>query len=170
MFAEPESERGGPPPAEATDTAFHVLTETIVDGQRSGVFVAAAPRELALASFAFVHGLAMLVIDGKLGAIPAARRHCRAHVAPEHVALQRGPADRVRWASLALGRGCRADLRGTDHGMVRGHMSGAVLHTRYMCRTLIRASPIRVNHLCRAGPAIAYWWVCGERGLSCVHF
>jgi len=72
MFAEPESERGGPPPAEATDTAFHVLAETIGDGQRSGVFVAAAPRELALASFAFVHGLAMLVIDGKLGAIPTA--------------------------------------------------------------------------------------------------
>ena len=71
MFAEPDSERGAPPPAEATDTAFHVLIETIVDGQRRGVFVTAAPQPLALASFAFVHGLAMLVIDGKLRSIPA---------------------------------------------------------------------------------------------------
>jgi AcrR family transcriptional regulator len=72
MFTEPDSERGTPPPAEHTDSAFHVLAETIALGQRKGVFVAAPPRELALASFAFVHGLAMLVIDGKLGALPAA--------------------------------------------------------------------------------------------------
>ena len=71
MFAEPESELGAPPPAEDTDSAFHVLIEVIIDGQRRGVFIAAPPRELALASFAFVHGLAMLAIDGKLGAIPA---------------------------------------------------------------------------------------------------
>ena len=71
MFAEPASERGAPPPAEDTDSAFPVLAETIADGQRRGAFVAAAPRELALASFAIVHGLAMLVIDGKLGPISA---------------------------------------------------------------------------------------------------
>lgn len=71
MFAEADSERGSPPPAEDTNSAFHVLAETIVDGQSRGVFVSAPPRELAIASFAFVHGLAMLVIDGKLGAISA---------------------------------------------------------------------------------------------------
>lgn len=72
MFAAPESEIGAPPPDDDADTAFRVLVETIGDGQRSGAFLAAASRELALASFAFVHGLAMLVIDGKLGALPAA--------------------------------------------------------------------------------------------------
>jgi len=71
MFTEPETDQGAPP-ADDTASAFHVLAETIIDGQRKGVFVAGAPRQLALASFAFVHGLAMLVIDGKLGPLPPA--------------------------------------------------------------------------------------------------
>lgn len=66
MFAEPSSAEGAPPPEPTGDTAFHVLVETIRYGQAKGAFVAGSARELAVASFAFVHGLAMLGIDGKL--------------------------------------------------------------------------------------------------------
>lgn len=68
MFAEPDSERGAPPPDDIGQTAFHVLVDAILRGQEDGTFSTAPARELALACFAFVHGLAMLAIDGKLGA------------------------------------------------------------------------------------------------------
>lgn len=72
MFAEPDSERGTPPTDDSGQTAFHVLLEAIASGQKRGAFHAAPARELALASFAFVHGLAMLLIDRKLPPLPDA--------------------------------------------------------------------------------------------------
>jgi AcrR family transcriptional regulator len=71
MFAEVDTESGSPPPEDETSSAFHQLASAIAEGQRQRVFVSGPARDVALASFAFVHGLAMLVVDGKLGDISA---------------------------------------------------------------------------------------------------
>ena len=76
MFAEPASPQGTPPAESTGDTAFHVLVETIRYGQTRAAFARVSPYELALASFAFVHGLAMLVIDAKMADVRDA--HLRA--------------------------------------------------------------------------------------------
>ena len=66
MFAEPDSSRGMPPGDETGETPFHLLVEVIAGGQARGKFRPAPPRDLALSAFAFVHGLAMLLIDRQL--------------------------------------------------------------------------------------------------------
>jgi AcrR family transcriptional regulator len=51
---------------EAGEASYRVLRDLIVEGIESQVLVARDPDELALASWALVHGLGMLAIDGAL--------------------------------------------------------------------------------------------------------
>ncbi|HUJ62137.1 MAG TPA: TetR/AcrR family transcriptional regulator [Kofleriaceae bacterium] len=61
MFADPTR------PAGVGHAAFELIRDALRASQARGVFVGEPVRELALASFAFVHGIAMLAIDGRLG-------------------------------------------------------------------------------------------------------
>jgi AcrR family transcriptional regulator len=51
---------------EAGMSAYKVLVDTIVEGQRSGVIRAGSPEELALGHWAIVHGVASLHVDGRM--------------------------------------------------------------------------------------------------------
>ncbi len=51
---------------EAGDRTFDLLVQAIADAQAAGQVRAGDPRELALAAWALVHGLASLLIDGRL--------------------------------------------------------------------------------------------------------
>lgn len=55
---------------EAGEQAFHSLLATIETGQASGKIAAQDGAQLALASWALVHGVAMLLIDGALAKPP----------------------------------------------------------------------------------------------------
>lgn len=52
--------------ADASKQALMVLVNVIVEGQKAGVVRSGEPRQLAQAAWALVHGLAMLLIDGRL--------------------------------------------------------------------------------------------------------
>ncbi len=55
---------------EAGEQAFHSLVATIETGQANGRIAAQDGAQLALASWALVHGVAMLLIDGALSKPP----------------------------------------------------------------------------------------------------
>ena len=48
-----------------------VLVNVIIQGQKVGVMRADDPRQLAQAAWALVHGLAMLLMDGKISEMNA---------------------------------------------------------------------------------------------------
>jgi AcrR family transcriptional regulator len=51
---------------EAGDRTFELLVQAVADAQAAGQVRAGDPKELALAAWALVHGLAALLIDGRL--------------------------------------------------------------------------------------------------------
>jgi AcrR family transcriptional regulator len=51
---------------EAGDRTFALLVQTITDGQAAGQVRGGDPVELAVAAWSIVHGLAALLVDGKL--------------------------------------------------------------------------------------------------------
>jgi AcrR family transcriptional regulator len=51
---------------EAADRTFALLVQTITDGQAAGQVRGGDPVELAVAAWSIVHGLAALLVDGKL--------------------------------------------------------------------------------------------------------
>lgn len=59
-------DRGHEGLAAAASAAFDVLVQAIVDGQKAGQLRQGAAMELALTSWSAVHGLAMMIIDGRL--------------------------------------------------------------------------------------------------------
>ena len=58
------------PGESASEAAFAVLQDIIEAGIKTGVFRQRAPRELALAAWTSMHGLAMLITAGLLGVDP----------------------------------------------------------------------------------------------------
>lgn len=52
---------------ESMERIFTILTKVISDSQRRGLEGAAEPRQLAMAAWATLHGLATLIVDGQLG-------------------------------------------------------------------------------------------------------
>ncbi|HET6610919.1 MAG TPA: TetR/AcrR family transcriptional regulator [Kofleriaceae bacterium] len=59
-------DHGHPGLAEAAQTAFDTLVGAIVAGQKAGQLRSGSAMEMALTSWSAVHGLAMIVIDGRL--------------------------------------------------------------------------------------------------------
>lgn len=53
--------------AEAARVAYEVLTDAIVECQRSGLVTAGEPASLTLTAWSTVHGLAVLILDGPEG-------------------------------------------------------------------------------------------------------
>lgn len=67
MFgAYPANKQTHPSLADASTQAFMVLVNAIVEGQKAGVVRLGEPVQLGWAAWALVHGLAMLLIDGRL--------------------------------------------------------------------------------------------------------
>ncbi|OKH21054.1 TetR family transcriptional regulator [Hydrococcus rivularis NIES-593] len=61
-----KDKRRYPALSEAATTAFMVLVNVIVEGQKAGAFRAENPKGLAWVAWSLVHGLAMLLVDGQL--------------------------------------------------------------------------------------------------------
>lgn len=71
MFGAYRRTTSPPPPdlAETADNAFMVLVDAIIRGQQAGVMRTGDPKQLALAAWSLVHGLAMLLMDGQISEI-----------------------------------------------------------------------------------------------------
>jgi len=74
MFSAELSDKSRHPSLSAASRAVHdFLVRCIADGQEQGVFVEGDPLELAFAAWSLVHGLAVLLLDGRgMGKRPAA--------------------------------------------------------------------------------------------------
>jgi AcrR family transcriptional regulator len=62
---------------QAADTAFKNLVAIVESGVQAGVFKAAPAKELTIAAWSMVHGLATLITSGMLGGIAGNRREVR---------------------------------------------------------------------------------------------
>ncbi len=67
MFGSEVPDKGAHPTlTEAGDRTFEMLVQGIREAQATGDVLSGDPRELAVAAWALVHGLAALLIDGRL--------------------------------------------------------------------------------------------------------
>ncbi|TMB30329.1 MAG: TetR/AcrR family transcriptional regulator [Deltaproteobacteria bacterium] len=73
MFTAELADKSRHPSLQAASRAMHdFLVQCIEDGQREGFFVEGDPLELAFAAWSLVHGLAVLLVDGRgMGRRPA---------------------------------------------------------------------------------------------------
>jgi AcrR family transcriptional regulator len=73
MFTAELADKSRHPSLQAASRAMHdFLVRCIEDGQREGFFVRGDPLELAFAAWSLVHGLAVLLVDGRgMGRRPA---------------------------------------------------------------------------------------------------
>jgi AcrR family transcriptional regulator len=70
MFGRELADRSGYPGLEdAARAAFDALVEGVTDAQRAGVVAEGDPRELGLTAWSAMHGLATLLLDGRLQAM-----------------------------------------------------------------------------------------------------
>jgi AcrR family transcriptional regulator len=70
MFGRELADRGGYPGLrDAAQAAFDALVEGMSDAQRAGVVGEGDPRELGLTAWSAMHGLATLLLDGRLQAM-----------------------------------------------------------------------------------------------------
>ncbi|NJL44788.1 MAG: TetR/AcrR family transcriptional regulator [Leptolyngbyaceae cyanobacterium SM2_3_12] len=56
--------------ATAARGSFQVLVDTVLEGQKAGLFRPAEPLDMARVAWSLVHGQAMLALDGKLQVAP----------------------------------------------------------------------------------------------------
>ncbi|AFY76291.1 transcriptional regulator [Pleurocapsa sp. PCC 7327] len=67
MFRYSQKDEGQYPAlSEAATTAFMMLVNVIIEGQKAGAFREENPKGLAWVAWSLVHGLAMLLVDGQI--------------------------------------------------------------------------------------------------------